>query len=107
MTRREELIKIVCENGNGDKTLLSPYIDNMIKLEKELAEIEKLPFYDYNPNNPKQQKVLPAFRIYKELLQQYTNCIKCLAKSCGVDGDTDESPLRQWAAKRMEVKDGR
>ena len=107
MTRREELISIVCENGKGDKALLTPYIDKMIKLENELSELEKLPFYDYNPKNPKQQKILPAFRIYKELLQQYTNCLKCLARSCDVDDTSEESPLRQWAANRMEVRDGR
>ena len=95
MSRKEELIKIV------DDPLLLPLVEEVIKIEGQLAEVRKLPFYKVNPNNPTQQKMLPAFRIYKELLQQYTNCIKCLATATG-DSEGEESPLRKWVKKRVD-----
>ena len=96
-TRRDELKKII-----NNEPLLLPLVDQITSIEAELTEVEKLPFYKVNPKNPEQQKMLPAFRIYKELLQQYTNCIKVLAKSTGLDDKDEESPLRKWVNARME-----
>lgn len=95
--RKEELIKIV-----GDDPLYSNLIDEIINIENQLDEIRKLPLYKVNPNNPTQQKALPSFRIYKELLQQYTNCLKILAQVNGADNENDVSPLRKWAAKYVK-----
>lgn len=97
MNRKEELLKIV-----NNEPLFVPLVDQIISLEKKIAEIEKLPFYKVNPANSSQQKLLPAFRLYKELLQQYTNCIKCLARTSGMDEKDEESPLRAWTRKRIE-----
>lgn len=98
MDRKEELLKIV-----NDEPLLLPLVEEVIMIEEQLAEVRKLPFYKVNPNNPTQQKMLPAFRIYKELLQQYTNCIKCLARSAGIDDKDEESPLRKWVNSRLNA----
>ena len=96
--RKEELQKIV-----NKEPLLMPMVEEVITIEKQLSEVRKLPFYKVNPKNTQQQKVLPAFRVYKELLQQYTNCIKTLAKSIGMDDKDEESPLRKWASQRMNT----
>lgn len=98
MTRKEELLKII----NNDALYL-PLVDQIMNIEKELVRIEKLPFYKVNPQNQEQQKMLPAFKIYKELLQQYTNCLKCLAKTSGIDDKQEESPLREWARSRQNA----
>lgn len=101
MDRRDELIKIV-----GDDPINVKMIDYVIGLEQRIDELEKndregiAPFYDYNPNNPKQQRVNPMFKAYKDLLQQYTNCYKALAKLNDKDDGKEESPLRKWANKR-------
>lgn len=101
MGRREELITIV-----GDDPINAKMIDYVIGLEKRLDELEQnditgiAPFYKVNPDNPTQQKVMPMFKAYKELLQQYTNCYKALAKMNDKDDNKNESPLRQWAARR-------
>lgn len=97
MSRKEELIKI------ADDPLLLPLIEEVIKIEAQLAEVSKLPFYKVNPKNPEQQKMLPAFRIYKELLQQYTNCIKTIASASGQDDSGEESPLRKWVNSRLDM----
>lgn len=101
MNRRDELIKIV-----GDDPINAKMIDYVIGLETRLDELEKndregiAPFYKFNPDNPQQQKIMPMFKAYKELLQQYTNCYKALAKLNDKDDGKDESPLRKWAANR-------
>ena len=96
MDRKKELLKII-----DDDITLIPLVDEIINIEKKLTEVSKLPFYKVNPKNPEQQKMLPAFRIYKELLQQYTNCIKVLSSASGQDDSCEQSPLRAWVEKRM------
>lgn len=98
MTRKEELLKII-END----VVLIPLVDEIVSIESRLDEVSKLPFYKVNPKNPEQQKMLPAFRIYKELLQQYTNCIKVLSQASGQDESGEESPLRKWVNSRLNA----
>ena len=98
MTRKEELLQII-END----IVLIPLVNEIITIESRLEEISKLPFYKVNPKNPEQQKMLPAFRIYKELLQQYTNCIKVLSQASGQDESGEESPLRKWVNSRLNA----
>ena len=98
MTRKEELLKII-END----VVLIPLVNEIITIESRLEEVSKLPFYKVNPKNPEQQKMLPAFRIYKELLQQYTNCIKVLSQASGQDESGEESPLRKWVNSRLNA----
>ena len=98
MTRKDELLKII-END----VVLIPLVNEIITIESRLEEVSKLPFYKVNPKNPEQQKMLPAFRIYKELLQQYTNCIKVLSQASGQDESGEESPLRKWVNSRLNA----
>lgn len=44
----------------------------------------------------------PAAKQYKEFLQQYTNCIRVLARVTGQDDKEEDSPLRAWAKERSE-----
>jgi hypothetical protein len=101
MDRKETLMAMIDEKS---KSLLSPLIDTVVKMEIDLAEMEKLPFYKVNPNNPYQQKILPVFKAYKELMQQYTNNIKIIGRVVGVDDSDNESPLRKWVRNRVEGK---
>lgn len=98
MTRKEELLKII-----DNDIVLIPLVDEIINLEERLNEVGKLPFYKVDPKNPERQKMLPVFRIYKELLQQYTNCIKVLSHASGQDESGEESPLRKWVNSRLNV----
>lgn len=91
MDRRQQLLDLI----KNDITLI-PLVDEIIFLEERLVELKKLPFIKVNPKNPSQQKSTPAQKQYKELLQQYTNLIKVLAKASGTDEGDEESPLRKW-----------
>lgn len=98
MDRKEELLALA-----GDDAALIELVSKMLFLEKRLEELEKLPFIKVNPNNPAQQKATPAAKQYKELLQQYTNCIKILSRAGNVDDSEEESPLRKWVKNHADT----
>jgi hypothetical protein len=98
MDRKEELLKII---GTNDKLIIQ-LVDEIIFVENQLIELKKLPFISVNPKNPQQQRSTPAAKQYKEFLQQYTNCIKVLARATGQDDKEEDSPLRKWAKARSE-----
>lgn len=89
--RRKELLEIV-----GEDTKLLPFLEEILFLEGKLVEIKKLPFIRVNPEDPAKQKSTPAAKLYKELLQQYNNCIRILLKLDQESDSEEESPLRKW-----------
>ena len=97
MGRREELRKLV-KKTNAD--VIYPVIDKMLFLEKTLETLEGLPMIKVSPDDPQRQKATPAAKMYKEFLQQYTNCVKVVARAIGDDGREEDSPLRAWVKSR-------
>ena len=76
MTRKEELIEAV--HGN---TLLIPLVNDMVYLEDQLEYLQPLPKIRIHPDDPSKQKATPAAKLYKELLQQYTNIEKVMLRA--------------------------
>lgn len=104
MGRKEELIQIF-DQIEDTKGVILPMIDDVVFLEDRLAELRKLPFIRINPNNNAEQKVTPAAKQYKELLQQYNNCIKILTGALRKDTSEEESPLRAFLnARKDQIK---
>ena len=101
MSRKEELIEIFSQIPDT-KDLIRPMIDDVVFLEDSLHELRKLPFIRINPADPSQQKATPAAKQYKELLQQYNNCIKILAGVLRKDAPEEDSPLRAFINARRE-----
>lgn len=98
MDRKEELTNLIPEES---RELVNELIDNIVGMETRLTELKKLPFYKVNPKDATMQKVLPAQKMYKELLQQYTNCLKLLEsiiyRDKRLEGiEEEDSPLRKW-----------
>lgn len=103
MSRKEELINIICKNDANNNIKAEQLIDEVIFIENQLIDLKKLPFINVNPKNPMQQRSTPAAKLYKELLQQYNNSLKLLLKMSGDVGENEEdSPLRQWIKSRKE-----
>ena len=97
--RREELEKILNDANNS---FVSPLIDEILYLEDQLNYLRLLPKIRVNPNNPEQQKITPAAKLYKEYLQQYLNALKLLLHMTDDDNNNgEESPLRKWVKKRI------
>lgn len=99
MSRKDELLK--CFKDSEALPVVTPLIDDVVFIENQLKELKQLPFIRVNPNNPADQKATPASKQYKELLQQYNNCIKILAGLIHKEDGSGESPLREYL-KRLE-----
>lgn len=102
MTRKEELLKLF-DQIEDTKGIILPLIDDVVFLEQQLDQLRKLPFMKVNPNNPMQQKPTPAAKQYKELLQQYNNCIKILTGILRKDAPEEDSPLRAFLNARKKA----
>ena len=101
MTRKEQLQQIVNKTGADNKVKTTQLIDEIIFIEENLAKLKELPFIVYNLQKPSIQKSTPAAKQYKELLQQYNNCLRLLFRITGeVDSIDEESPLRKWMKER-------
>lgn len=101
MNRKEELLQIF-EQVEDTKGLIMPMIDDVVFLEGQLQDLRKLPFIRINPKDPAQQKPTPAAKQYKELLQQYNNCVKILTGILRKDAAEEESPLRAFLNARRD-----
>ena len=99
MSRREELAAIV-----GEDATTTRLIDEAVELEEELERLRKLPKIKVDPDNPERQKTTPAAKLYKEMLQQYTNIMKVLMHASGRDEAEEDSPLRDWMRKHTGAK---
>lgn len=99
--RKKELLKIFDE-VEDTKDIIIPMIDDVVFLEDRLTELRKLPFIRVNPKNPADQRLTPAAKQYKELLQQYNNCIKILTGILRKDTPEEDSPLRAFLNSRKK-----
>ena len=97
MTRKEELLDAI--HGN---TLLIPLVNDMVYLEEQLEYLQTLPKIRIHPEDPSKQKATPAAKLYKELLQQYTNIVKVMLRATGSEDIEEESPLRKWMNEHVD-----
>lgn len=92
VSRREELLQLF-EDG---PQLLDPLISEAVYLEEQLDYLRDLPKIRVNPKDPSMQKATPAAKLYKEYLQQYVNVMKVLLNKTTEEGESEDSPLREW-----------
>lgn len=100
--RKNDLLRL-CEGlDDSVKTATKRLIDEIVFLEMRLDALKEYPFIEVNPKNPVQQRATYAAKQYKELLQQYNNCLKILLGVLNkVEGD-EISPLRQYLNEMRE-----
>lgn len=97
MTRKEELESCFENCSKETKTIVARLIDEVISIENQLDELKKLPKYKSHPQHPEIIKPLPAFKMQKDLEQQYNIAIKNLHSMIVKNGDKkEESPLRKY-----------
>ena len=104
MTRKDEILKYIRENRPNDVSFLSPLIDDVVFLEERLKELRKLPLIEIHPVDKTKQRPTPSAKLYKELLQQYNNCVKIIIMKSSGDDSEEDSPLREFMKKRNEGK---
>lgn len=93
--RRKEILNVFKDDDDVGK-IIRPMVEDVVFLEERLEKLRELPFIKVNPENKSQQKVTPAAKQYKELLQQYNNCIKIMCSLLMKAGVEDASPLKAY-----------
>lgn len=101
-SRRDELNAIL--DGVDGAKVITPLIDDIVFLEGKLSALRGLPFITYDKDMPSCQKTTPAAKQYKELLQQYSNCLKLVGVYIGKTDTAEGSPLRDFLQKIGEKK---
>lgn len=96
MDRKQELQRLCANLDDAAKTTTAQLIDEIVFLEMQLKVLREFPFIKVNPKDPTQQKSTYAAKQYKELLQQYNNCIKILLGVLGKIENAETSPLREY-----------
>lgn len=84
--------------------VLKPLIAHMDSLEAQLKVLESAPKFKVNPNNPEQQKILPAFYAYTKTLSAYKECLK-LILAAEKGNEEEESPLRKFVLHMSDAAD--
>jgi len=100
--REEELRRIFDGIDDDIGALIRPTVENVLIVEARMSEVARLPMIQVHPSDPMKQRTTPAAKLYKELLQQHTNCIKLLASVLIKNAPEEESPLRQWLLERQK-----
>lgn len=78
MARIDEL-NAIFENIDAEKRgVVQPLLTDVVFLEERLAYLRTLPTIRVHPMDKARQEVTAAGKQYKEMLQQYNNCLKIL-----------------------------
>lgn len=103
--RESELERIFSGIDDDIAALVKPTIGKVLYIEERMTELEALPMIQVHPTDPTRQRSTPAAKLYKEFLQQHTNCIKLLASVLTKNAPEEVSPLRQWLEERQKQRE--
>lgn len=94
--RMNDINEIFKNADESIKKILKTTMDETVFIEEQLKELKKYPFLEVNPKNTSKQRQTAAAKQYKELLQQYNNCIKILLSALIKSEVKEDSPLREY-----------
>ena len=106
MSRKEDLLKLLPAETI---VLTEEVVNKILFLEKKMDELKELPFIQVDKKNNMRQRLTPASKLYKEVLQQYTNCVKILEaviyRNRKLEGIEEEaSPLEEWLMNHADSR---
>lgn len=105
MEERDRLLKLeeLCEGLDEQvRELCLPMVADIVFLEQRLSDLRRMPFIEVHPTNPAKQRATAAAKQYKELLQQYNNCIKIMLSAAKASEGEEMSPLREYLLSMKE-----
>ena len=115
MDRKEELLSLCNDLSDNVKCVILPLIDDLVFLERQLAELRKGDFVsvETSKHDPEKtrMKISPAFRLYQNVIHQYRatlivliNAVDKQRKEQREDAkeNDDTSPLREYLKRLKE-----
>lgn len=88
-------MEVFNEMDESRRTLAGKLIDEMVFLEDRMAECRQMAFIETNSKG--EQRMTPAWKIYKDCLSQYSNNVRILLNMTGKQGEEKkDSPLRAY-----------
>ena len=96
MSRREELLNCFKDVSEEKRLIVSNLIDEFLFLEEQLEALRKKPMIKTHPKDKQRVKPTESAKLYKELLQQYTNAAKILLSLQKNNDEKTQSPLRAY-----------
>lgn len=97
MTREQELMEYL-----GGEKALAPVVRRLVCLEQKMEELEGLPWIRFSKDR-QLQKITPAAKLYKDLMNQYVYALNVVRRVSGADDMAEESPLRKWVNEHLDA----
>ncbi|MBR4859350.1 MAG: hypothetical protein IKU08_09240 [Clostridia bacterium] len=97
--RLEELQAIFKDIDANMYKVITPLLPQVVFLEKRLEDLRGLPHLRIHPKDVARQEVTAAGKQYKELLQQYANCIKILQTTLYRGGGEGDDALEKMLSE--------
>ena len=96
--RIEKLMDIV-----DNDEMYKPLILNLVFYENQMDYLRILPWIKVSSKDESMQKITPAYKMHKEIYQQYCNGFKILQKV--VIGEDAEDDMFKWLKDNNEWND--
>lgn len=95
-SRRSEFEKLFENVDETERKLVDRLITEAVFCEEQLTQLKTLPFIAVNPNNPQQQKITSAARLYKDYSASYRDTIRIMLNILRkVESDEQNELLRR------------
>lgn len=78
MSRLDDLKEIAEALPAEQKNIIAPLLSDIDFMETRLASLRALPHIKVHPKDPSKQRITPAGKQYKEVMQSYLNAIKVI-----------------------------
>lgn len=78
MSRLDDLKEIAEALPAEQKKIIAPLLSDIDFMETRLASLRELPHIKVHPKDPSKQRITPAGKQYKEVMQSYLNAMKVI-----------------------------
>ena len=78
MSRLDDLKEIAEALPAEQKNIIAPLLSDIDFMEVRLASLRALPHIKVHPKDPSKQRITPAGKQYKEVMQSYLNAMKVI-----------------------------
>ena len=93
--RKKALMDVFSGMDETRMKVVERLVDEMVFLEESMSECRELPMIEVNSKG--EQRMTPAWKIYKDSFSQYSNSVRILLSMMGKEGEEKkDSPLRAY-----------